>query len=176
MQHTPSRSRSVAVVGAGPAGTTLALGLLQHGCAVTLVSDRTAEEIRTGTVMSSQITFESALEVEASLGVTDLLPLSPAGPDVLRHPAARRLDRGVRRTPGHPARSVDLRLKVPALLEEIERLGGKVVVRSAGVEDVEDLARTHDLVVVSTGRGAWSSCSGPTPTTRRTTPRSGSRR
>ena len=77
MQHTPSRSRSVAVVGAGPAGTTLALGLLQHGCAVTLVSDRTAEEIRTGTVMSSQITFESALEVEASLGVTDLLPVSP---------------------------------------------------------------------------------------------------
>ncbi|MBY9074383.1 flavin reductase [Nocardioides sp. WL0053] len=154
MQHTPSRSRSVAVVGAGPAGTTLALGLLQHGCAVTLVSDRTAEEIRTGTVMSSQITFESALEVEASLGVTDLLPLSPP---------LGRMSYDTRRLDGStaafavpldtPARSVDLRLKVPALLEEIERLGGKVVVRSAGVEDVEDLARTHDLVVVSTGRG-----------------------
>ena len=56
----------VAVVGAGPAGTTLALGLLQHGCAVTLMTDRTAEEIRGGSVMSSQVTFESALEVEAA--------------------------------------------------------------------------------------------------------------
>ena len=37
---------SVAVVGAGPAGTTLALGLLGRGCEVTLVTDRTAEEIR----------------------------------------------------------------------------------------------------------------------------------
>ena len=50
-------TRRIAVVGAGPAGTALALGLLQQGHDVTLVSDRTAEEIRVGSVMSSQITF-----------------------------------------------------------------------------------------------------------------------
>ena len=38
--------RRIAVVGAGPAGTALALGLVQQGYDVTLVSDRTAEEIR----------------------------------------------------------------------------------------------------------------------------------
>ena len=42
-------------------------------------------------------------------------------------------------------------------MEEIEHRGGKVVVRSATVEDLEDLARDHDLVVVSTGRGGLTS-------------------
>ncbi|HEX6875291.1 MAG TPA: flavin reductase [Nocardioidaceae bacterium] len=145
---------AIAIVGAGPAGTMLALGLLQEGRPVTLVSARSAEEIRSGPVMSSQVTFESALDVETTLGVTALLPESPA---------IRRMEYDVRRLDGthtaftvpldEPARSVDLRLKIPALLDEIERLGGKVVVRSAGVDDLEELARTHDLVVVSTGRG-----------------------
>jgi len=48
-------------------------------------------------------------------------------------------------------------MKVPALLEAIERLGGKVVVRCATGGDVEDLAADHDLVVVSTGRGGLAS-------------------
>jgi flavin reductase (DIM6/NTAB) family NADH-FMN oxidoreductase RutF len=153
MQRSAPLARKVAVVGAGPAGTTLALGLLQHGYDVTLVSDRTAEEIRTGSVMSSQITFESALEAENALGITDLLPEAP--------PVARMTYDTVRgdgsraafstRLPT-PARSVDQRLKVTLVLEAIERLGGKIVVRSAGVDDVEELAAQHDLVVVSTGR------------------------
>ncbi len=158
MQHSANPPRSIAIVGAGPAGTTLALGLLQRGYDVTLVSDRTAEEIRTGHVLSSQVTFESALEVETALGITDLLPVPPE---------IRRMDYDTVRLDGStasfstslptPARSVDQRVKLPVLLEEIERLGGKVVVRSAVVDDVEDLARDHDLVVVSTGRGGLTS-------------------
>jgi flavin reductase (DIM6/NTAB) family NADH-FMN oxidoreductase RutF len=146
--------RSIAIVGAGPAGTMLALGLLREGWPVTLVSARSAEEIRSGPVMSSQVTFESALEVETALGVTALFPESPA---------LRSMEYDVQRVDGtrsgftvpldRPAHSVDLRVKIPALLEEIEQLGGKVVVRNAAVDDLEELARTHDLVVVSTGRG-----------------------
>ncbi|HSE71671.1 MAG TPA: styrene monooxygenase/indole monooxygenase family protein, partial [Nocardioidaceae bacterium] len=156
--HSPHPARTVAVVGAGPAGTTLALGLLGHGYAVTLVSDRTAEEIRTGYVSSSQVTFESALEVEAALGISDLLPQAPE---------IGRMSYDTRRLDGStaaftvpltvPARSVDQRVRIPLALEEIERRGGKVVVRSAGVDDAEELARTHDLVVVSTGRGGLTS-------------------
>jgi flavin reductase (DIM6/NTAB) family NADH-FMN oxidoreductase RutF len=158
MQRSTHPARTVAVVGAGPAGTTLALGLLQHGYAVTLVSDRTAEEIRAGSVMSSQITFESALEVERSLGITDLLPHAPAIGEMSYD--TTRVDgssASFRTSFQSAARSIDQRLKVPLLMEAIENLGGKVVVRSAEVDDVEDLARTHDLVVVSTGRGGLTS-------------------
>ena len=154
----PQLARRVAIVGAGPAGTTLGLGLLRRGYEVTLVSDRTSEEIRAGHVMSSQVTFESALEAETALGISDLVP--PA-------PALRRMSYDTTRLDGtaaafdvpfdSPARSVDQRVKVPAILDAIEQSGGKVVVRSATVEDVEDLARSHDLVVVSTGRGGLTS-------------------
>ncbi len=150
--------RRIAVVGAGPAGTALALGLARQGCEVTLVSDRTAEEIRAGSVMSSQITFESALETELALGIAGLLPEAP--PITRMSYAIRRLDGSTAafetRLP-HAARSLDQRVRVPLLMEEIERHGGKVVVRSATVDDLEDLARDHELVVVSTGRGGLSS-------------------
>ena len=150
--------RRIAIVGAGPAGTALALGLVRQRYDVTLVSDRTAEEIRSGSVMSSQITFESALEVEAALGMTDLLPAAPP---------IRRMSYTTERLDGStaefgtelstPARSLDQRVRLPLLLEEVERRGGKVVSRVASVDDLEDLARDHDLVVVSTGRGGLAS-------------------
>jgi flavin reductase (DIM6/NTAB) family NADH-FMN oxidoreductase RutF len=146
-------SRRIAVVGAGPAGTALALGLLGDGHQVTLVTGRTAEEIRTGSVMSSQITFESALEIEAALGIADLLPEAPAL-DTMAYDTTR-LDgstAGFTTTLSTPARSIDQRLRVPLLLDAVERLGGKVMVRSATPEDLDELAGDHDLVVVSTGR------------------------
>jgi len=158
MQRIAQAHRKIAIVGAGPAGTTLALGLLQHGYDVTLVSDRTAEEIRTGHVMSSQITFESALEVEASLGIADLLPTAPPIEQMSYDSTRRDGSTTSFRTPMQaPARSIDQRLKLPLMIEAIEQLGGKVVVRSADVADVDDLAGTHDLVVVSTGRGGLTS-------------------
>jgi len=151
MTATPRR---VAIVGAGPAGTALTVGLLGHGQQVTLVSDRTADQIRAGSVMSSQVTFESALDAEAALGVSDLLPEAP--PLGRFAYDTRRLDgSGTSFTArlATPARSLDQRLRVPLLLEEIERLGGDVRVHSATVDDLEALAEDHDLVVVSTGRG-----------------------
>jgi flavin reductase (DIM6/NTAB) family NADH-FMN oxidoreductase RutF len=150
--------RRIAIVGAGPAGTALAVGLLGEGYDVTLVSDRTAEEIRTGSVMSSQITFESALEAESALGISDLLPEAPPiermSYDTVRIDGS---SASFTTTLSTPARSIDQRLRVPVLLDAVERMGGKVVVRSATPDDLDDLASDHDLVVVSTGRGGLTS-------------------
>src|SRR6476620_8437575 len=150
--------RRIAVVGAGPAGTALALGLAREGHDVTLVSDRTAEEIGAGSVMSSQITFESALDAEHALGIADLLP--PAPPIERLSYDTVRLDGSTAAFDTRlstPARSLDQRVRLPLLMHEIERLGGKVVIRSASVDYLEDRARDHDLVVVSTGRGGLAS-------------------
>jgi flavin reductase (DIM6/NTAB) family NADH-FMN oxidoreductase RutF len=146
--------RRIAVVGAGPAGTAFAIGLLGSGHEVTLVSDRTAAELRAGRVLSSQITFESALEAEAALGVSDLLPPAPAIEEMAYE--GRRADGSVARFRTRlptPARSIDQRVRLPLLLDEVARLGGRVEVRSATPEDLVDLAADHDLVVVCAGRG-----------------------
>src|SRR5688500_2130466 len=59
--------RKIAIIGAGESGAQLALGLQREGYAVTLFSDRSAAQIRTGKVMSSQCMFATALAAEAQM-------------------------------------------------------------------------------------------------------------
>lgn len=59
--------RKILVVGAGQSGLQLALGLQSQGYEVTLMSNRTADEIRSGRVMSTQCMFHTALQHERDL-------------------------------------------------------------------------------------------------------------
>ncbi len=123
---------------------------------MTLVSNRTADELAGGSVLSSQCMFESALEAEHALGLdfwretcppVDGIALAvPDGEGGRAVDWAARLDGS--------AQSVDQRLKIPRWLGEFERRGGELVVREAGVDELEEYARTHDLVVIATGKGS----------------------
>jgi hypothetical protein len=145
----------ILIVGAGQAGLQLALGLVQDGHDVTVVSNRTPEEIRDGKVMSSQCMFGAALQHEHELGIDywydecpDIDGISLAVPDPSGGKMidwAARLDR--------PAQSVDQRLKMPVWMEKLEQAGGGVVIRDVGVADLEEYARDNDLVVVAAGKG-----------------------
>ncbi|XKE46162.1 FAD-binding oxidoreductase [Halomonas organivorans] len=150
-------TRRIAIVGAGQSGLQTGIGLLKHGYQVTLLSNRTADQIRGGRVMSSQCMFDRALQTERDLGLNfwerDCPPVEGIGmtvPDPDREGAkaidwAARLDR--------PAQSVDQRLKMPVWMDEFERLGGELVIRDAGIDDLEELAASHDLVLVAAGKG-----------------------
>lgn len=144
--------RSIAVIGAGQSGAQLALGLRDRGYQVTLVTDREPDEVRRGRVMSSQCMFDTALRTERALGLDEWQEETPqitgvavslAGDDGVRWNAS--LDA--------PAQSVDQRVKCAAWLERYEQAGGKLVVRAARVADLEEYARSHDLVVIATGKG-----------------------
>src|SRR6201994_1817764 len=83
-------SRKILIVGAGQSGLQLAHGLLHSGYQVTLMSARTADEIRAGRVMSTQAMFDAALQHERDLGLNfwedeaphfDGIGFSLAGPD-----------------------------------------------------------------------------------------------
>ncbi|WP_309117903.1 styrene monooxygenase/indole monooxygenase family protein [Saccharothrix sp.] len=147
--------RSITIVGAGQAGLQLGIGLLDHGYDVTIVSNRTPDEIRTGKVMSSQCMFGGALARERTLGLNlwdDACPpvegISVTVPDGAGGKAiswASRLDVA--------ARSVDQRVKMPAWMNEFELRGGKLDYTDAGVEDLESYARSSDLVIVAAGKG-----------------------
>ncbi len=147
--------RRVAVVGAGQSGTQLALGLLGAGYEVTLVSNRTPDDLRAGRVLSSQCMFGTALQTERALGLDrweqDCPPVEgisfavPDGAGGTQVSWAARLDA--------PAQSVDQRLKVPAWIEEFEEAGGRLVIEEAGEPELERHAREQELVVVATGKG-----------------------
>ncbi|AGP55027.1 styrene monooxygenase/indole monooxygenase family protein [Streptomyces rapamycinicus] len=151
--------RKILIVGAGQSGLQLALGLQSQGYELTLMSNRTADEIRGGRVMSTQCMFHTALGHERDLelnfweeraprawglGVSVAGPPAPGG-----HP---RVIDWVGRLDGY-AQSVDQRIKMAGWMETFEQRGGQVVIHGAAVSDLDVLDRKYDLVLVAAGKG-----------------------
>src|SRR5687767_10428127 len=111
--------RKIAIVGAGQAGLQLALGLVGDGYEVTLVSDRTADEIRNGRIMSTQCMFADSLATERELGLNFWEEDCPAIPGIRYSVASPDGALGLQfggRTDGY-AQSVDQRLKMSGWLD-----------------------------------------------------------
>ena len=150
--------RRIVIIGAGQSGLQLALGLQAEGYAVTVVSNRTPAEFRSGRVMSSQCMFDRSLRIERDLGLDfwgDEAPaiagmrVQVAGPD--GQPALQwsaRLD--------GPALSVDQRVKHAAWLEAFSGRGGNVLIEEPSLSRIEELTRTRDLVIIASGKSEVS--------------------
>ncbi|MET7356936.1 styrene monooxygenase/indole monooxygenase family protein [Streptomyces sp. NPDC005562] len=147
--------RKILVVGAGQSGLQIALGLQGQGYEVTLMSNRTADEIRSGRVMSTQCMFHTALQHERDIEVNFWEPQAPriegvgisvAGPD-----SSRVID-WVGKLDGY-AQSVDQRVKMAGWMDTFAQRGGQLVIHGAAVGDLDYFARTYDLVLVSAGKG-----------------------
>jgi 2-polyprenyl-6-methoxyphenol hydroxylase-like FAD-dependent oxidoreductase len=143
------------IVGGGQAGLQLALGLVTDGHDVTVMSNRTPDEIRDGRVMSSQCMFDAALQKERDLGIAfwedevppiDGVSLAVPGPE-----GGKMIDWAARLE--RPAQSVDQRLKMPRFMEELERRGGTVELADVTLPDLERHASEYDLVIVAAGKG-----------------------
>ncbi|MCE3555804.1 FAD-binding oxidoreductase [Pseudonocardia sp. RS11V-5] len=151
-----STKPSIAIIGAGHAGLVLALGLLDKGHQVTLVSDRTPAQIAMGRITSTQLLYPGARAIERELGLDFWDGLVPAADDLEVTVVGPDGDAAFSwRTPylPGPAASVDYRVRIPYWMSIFRRRGGKLYHVSAGLEEVESLAASHDLVIMSTGKG-----------------------
>jgi len=147
----------ITIIGGGQSGLQLGTGLLQNGYDVTIVSDRTPDQIRDGRVTSSQCMFASALDNERVLGLDfweDTCPpvegiaLAVPHPEI---PGAKAIDWGARLD--RVAQSVDQRVKFPQWMEHFAASGGDLVFHEAAVDDMERYAAEGDLLVVAAGKG-----------------------
>ncbi|MFE2408411.1 styrene monooxygenase/indole monooxygenase family protein [Kitasatospora sp. NPDC059408] len=147
--------RRIAVVGAGQAGLQLALGLVAAGYEVTLVAERTPEQLVGGRVLSTQAMFGPARRIEAAAGL-DLWAADAPAVDTLTMvlavpPGVRALE--ITATLDEPAQSVDQRLKLARWLELLAERGGRVEYRTLDRDGLRALAERHELTVVAAGRG-----------------------
>lgn len=147
--------RKILVVGAGQSGLQLSLGLQSHGYEVTLMSNRTADEIRTGRVMSTQCMFATALAHERAFGLNFWESQAPRMEGLgvsVSGPQSQRVIDWVGRLDGY-AQSVDQRVKMAGWMETFARRGGQLVIHGAALSDLDYFSRVYDLVLVAAGKG-----------------------
>jgi flavin-dependent dehydrogenase len=156
-----STKRKVAIIGAGLAGTTAGLGLVNAGFDVRIYSDRDRASLRndvppTGTA----VYFGKSLEYDAEI-IEDLYDVgNSTGMSVRIFSGA-----GENRTPvlafdspfKYKAQAVDTRLRADDRLARFLARGGKFQVRAVAPRDVDTIAADVDLTLVATGKGGLSS-------------------
>lgn len=148
--------RHITIVGAGQAGLQLALSLLQHDYRVTLLTNRTPAQLRTGPILSTQGMFASSLDIERGLGLDfwqhegpkiESIEVNVVGPDGSRALSWQgSFDR--------PGQSTDQRMKFAHWLELFQERGGELVYGEVTPGDLAEYARRTDLVLVAAGKGA----------------------
>lgn len=161
---TSSGGRTAAVIGAGQAGVTAALGLLDNGFDVTLYSDRDQRSLRddvpaTGTALI----FGEAQRAEESLGLNTYLATAPTlTGESVRVVAGSGPDRSEEVAfdvdfDGFVGLAVDTRLKADDRLTLFQQRGGRFVVEAVDPARLDRIAADADLTLVATGRGGLSS-------------------
>jgi hypothetical protein len=147
--------RNITIVGAGQSGLQLGLGLAQNGYRVRIVSNRVAQDIATGKVMSSQFMFNDALQSERDLGINYWEKQCPyvegLGVSVGAPGGGKAIDWVY--ALDKPGQAVDQRVKYPGWMKKFQEIGGELVIHDAGIADLENYARSSDLVIVAGGKG-----------------------
>ncbi len=156
-----STPRTAAVVGAGLAGTTAALGLVDAGFAVTLYSDRDRDALRNDVpATGTAVYFGKSREADARI-IEDLYADGPHSTGM-----STRLHTGEGDTRAdvlefdpdfrYVAQGVDVRLRADDRLGRFLDRGGRFEVRAVNLDDLDAIAADHDLTLVATGKGGLS--------------------
>ncbi|MBR8743043.1 styrene monooxygenase subunit StyA [Nocardiopsis sp. MG754419] len=147
-------NKRIGIIGAGTAGLHLGLLLRRHGVDTTILTDRTPDQQRAARLPNTVAHHAVTVERERALDV-DHWPVEEygygrheyrVGPEPLRFSGALHA----------PSRAVDYRIYLPRLMEDFAQRGGALEFGRLSPDDLPRLAARFDLLVVCTGRGAFS--------------------
>src|SRR5262245_47309063 len=152
--------RKIAIIGSGQAGLVCAHGLRKMGHSVTLYSDRTPEAWLTQSHPTGiALRFWPALAYERELDLSHW-DTTPAKLDGVHFTFCPVLHNRLLTMTGRfsaPGAAIDLRLQSHRWMLDLVGRGGKIEIEEVTVPKLEEIAREHDLTIVSTGQGGLSS-------------------
>jgi flavin-dependent dehydrogenase len=147
--------RKIAIMGAGQAGLYLGIRLVRNGYDVTIISERSAEEIFDGPPTGATYLFHDTLQLEKEIGM-DLWKDSAfysTGFNINLGTPDGNLAVGIKSRTSKPGASIDQRLKFYQWIKLFEKLGGRFIVSDTTPSDLLLCTLQFDLVVVSSGKG-----------------------
>ncbi len=149
--------RNVAIIGAGQAGLLVAHALRRQGYEVSLFSDKSAEDfLQRSRPTGTAARFDMSLEWERELGLNHWDHLAPKGEGVHLTFVPGKLGNVLLTLMGRltrPFLAIDLRLQSARWIEDLEKIGGKVLIEEVTIPRLEEVAAAHDLTLVAAGRG-----------------------
>ncbi|MFQ6391870.1 styrene monooxygenase/indole monooxygenase family protein [Nocardia sp. KC 131] len=151
--------KHVQVLGAGECGLPLARRLLDGGMPVTLVADRSAEAILSGSVTSTQVKFPYTLDLEAAAGLGHWRSTAPEIKGIRFNLVVER--NAIAGWSGHfgrPAQSVDQRTVFARWITDFLAAGGDLQITDLSLEDVDRRAAEYDLTVVTRASRDLAAC------------------
>jgi hypothetical protein len=144
--------RKIAVVGSGIIGLIAAHALRKHHYAVTLYSDRTADQwLNESRPTGTAARFDMALDFERELGLNHWDDVAPRGEGVFLTFCPKlhnQLIRLLGRTP-RPFQAVDLRLQCHRWMNDFD---GDLRIENVSPERLDAIAAENDLTIVAAGR------------------------
>jgi hypothetical protein len=148
--------RKITIVGAGQFGLHLGVALRRKNYDVTIVTNRSGEQIGAGRVLSSQILFTPVLAMEEALGLNpwaDGAGRTDGTSFTVADGAGHKLLSWDHAMPGRGGQSVDQRVKIPVWMEMFEAEGGRLLIEDVDADRLESLAVDCDLLIVAAGKG-----------------------
>ena len=153
----------ISIIGAGTAGCIFAYALLKSGKGydVTLYSDRTPDQwLNDCAPTGTAALYPETIDIERQLGMdfwSDdmhemhgvLLDFKPSIDGDARIEVAGRFG-------NRAGGAIDMRMRVNRWLNDLESLGGKLVIESVTAQRADEIASASDLTVLAAGKGELS--------------------
>ncbi len=147
--------KSIAIIGSGIAGLLAAHGLLKAGMAVTLYSDRSAEQwLNESRPTGTAARFDLAMSYERELGLNFWEQQAPKGEgiDLIFCPTLKNQFINLKGRFIKPFLAIDVRLQSHRWMNEFEARGGKLVIETVTLARLDQISAGHDLTIVAAGR------------------------
>ncbi|WP_327096205.1 hypothetical protein OIE68_40795 [Nocardia vinacea] len=151
--------RGIQILGAGECGLPLALRLRHSGIPVTLVTDRDAAAVLSGSVTSTQLKFQPTLDLESRAGLGIWRSIAPRVQGIrFSLVVDGNLVSGWAGRLSEPAQSVDQRTVFAHWLADFAATGGDLEVAELSVPQLDRRTAEYDLTVVTRASRDLAAC------------------